>query len=485
MIKNPVIKVKNVLPYHLARLINFLKVIMKKLILLFIFYFSVVGTLSALKPLPNPVKDLYKDSYWQEMFIGDLSYIIERNPKITIEEKEIITQIQTLLPDNVDEAIALMEAAITYDSSAAMTIVLGQLYIQNDELKRAKFHLVEAAKKHPYYLINIRTLALLSIRMEDFDESIIYLKRSIALGNAEGRTYGLLGYCYQVAEDYHTAEQALTKAILIDPEDKPWKLQIAQNYLIQERYKESNAVFQELLRIDSDEPEFWLLQSNGFLALGNIDHAAANIEILKRMDKAPADSLLLLGDIYINKQMLELALDAYTAAVVKDPEQKLDAPIQALRSLINYGAYNEAESLIFKIRRLYRERTTADEELTLLTIQSQIAIAQGEGEKAKATLEKIIERDPERGNAMLILGSYYGKEGNVERAVEIFELAQELDDYKAKALVAHAQLLAKGKEYYEAAELLQEAQNIDFKDNVADFLEKVEHIILVVEATSY
>ena len=59
----------------------------------------------------------------------------------------------------------------------------------------------------------------------------------------------------------------------------------------------------------------------------------------------------------------------------------------------------------------------------------------------------------------------------------------EMDEFKAEALVMHAQLLAKVKEYVEAAELLREAQELEFRENVADFLKKVEHIILVIEAT--
>jgi tetratricopeptide (TPR) repeat protein len=457
---------------------------MKKFILLLIFCFSVFGPLSALTPLPNPVKDLYKDSYWHEMYIGDLSYIIDRSPKITLEEREIITEIQALLPDNIDSAVSLLETAITAESSAAMTLILGNLYFQRDEFKRAKRLFVEVGERHPYYLLNQKTLAFLSVRMEDFDEAVKYLKRSISLGNTEGRTFGLLGYCLQLDEDYIAAELALTRAVLIEPEEKNWKGYLAQNYLYQGRYKESNAVFQELLSIDPENPEFWLLQANGYIGLGDIDKAAANFEILKRMNKAPADSLLLLGDIYINRQMLDLAFDAYMTSVIKDPEQKLDSPIRAVSSLINYGAYDEAADLIIKIKRLYRGRSTEDEDLTLLTMQSQIAIARGEGEKAKATLEEIIKRDPTQGRALLILANFYGREGNSERALELFDLAKELDDIKAEALVMHAQLLARGKQYIESAELLREAQEIEFKENVADFLEKVEHIILVIEATN-
>ena len=76
---------------------------MKIFLLLITFCFSVFDTLSALKPLPNPAKDLYKDSYWHELYIGDLDYIIERSPKITVEERELITEKQTL--DNLEKDI--------------------------------------------------------------------------------------------------------------------------------------------------------------------------------------------------------------------------------------------------------------------------------------------------------------------------------------------------------------------------------------------
>lgn len=445
---------------------------------------GVYGSANGVKSLPNPMKELFDDSFWQKYYIGELNYIINKAPKISVEERDLIQQIQALLPDGITSAINILEVSINSESSPAMILILGNLYIQNDNFEQAKIYIDRVARQHPYYLIPQKALAYLNVRNEKYDEAIPYLVRTINMGNTEGRTYGLLGYCYQLQDKAHAAEQAYTKAVIIEPTEKQWRTGLAHSLLSQDKYLESNALFQEMLLKDPDNEDHWLLQFNGFIGLNQIEDAAANIEILKRMNKAPPDSLLLLGDIYINKQMLKLAQQAYLASIDKDHEQDINGPIRAASSLTNFGAYDEAAILINKIRRVYRGRTPDEEELTLLTMQSQIAIARGEGEKAKATLEKIIERDDKRGRALITLANYYGQEDNIEGAVDMFEKAQKLDDFKAEALVAHAQLLTKIKDWDKAAELLTEAQEVDFKENVQDFLEQVERIQMITAATS-
>ncbi len=449
----------------------------KSIILLIIAIFSIWGILNGQRRRPkNPLADMYENPYWQQRFVGDLAFVVEREPRISVEERDLLYQIRDLLPHRAGEAIEILDESLTTESSAAMTFVLGQLNLQIGNLQQAKLHMLEAAKKYPNYLRAHKALSIISVRLEEIDDAVKYLTKSIVLGDNEGRTYGLLGYCYQLQEKTLAAEQAYSVALIAEPGNLDWKNGLARSLLNQGKYKESRDLFEEMLRLNPNEPDNWVLLSISQAGLKEYDEAAANILILMRTGKAPAESLQLLAEIYLEKQMLEPALKAYLAAIDKNPKQKLDGPLQVAYSLTQEGSYDKASSLVNKIRRVYRGRTTDEEELTLMTLQSQIAIAQGEGIKAKATLEKIVERDPLRGPALITLGTYYGDNGEIERAILMFERAQEVDKFRAEALVAHARLMVANNKWSNATELLRDAQSADYKDFVQDLLEQVERI---------
>ena len=244
----------------------------------------------------------------------------------------------------------------------------------------------------------------------------------------------------------------------------------------QDKFRESYGHFEKLILENPNDPDNWVLQANSLIGLNKIDEAAANIEIITRMGHASSESMHLLGDIYLLKDMLKPALIAYLVSIGQGPNHDIEGPLQVADGLIKTGAYDDAATLVNKLRTVYRGQTTDDEELTLLTMQSQIAIAKGEGEKARATLEKITERDPLRARALITLGEYYGQTANTERAILMFERARQVDVFRAEALVAHARLMVEAKSWDEATHLLRDAQSAYQKDSVQEFLEQVERI---------
>ena len=451
---------------------------MKKNIIWFIILvLSLSSHLSAQsKRQRNPMSDMYKDPYWQKRFVGDLAFLSDREPRITLEEKELLDEIKNLLPNRVGEAIELLEESITDISSAALDFIIGQLNLQIGNLQQAKVHMAEAARKYPNYLRAQRTLGLINVRQEDYDRAVKHLTKSISLGDMEGRTYGLLGYCFQAQGIPMAAEKAYGIAVITEPDNDDWKNGLARNLLDQDKFLESYVLFEKLIYKDPGNADNWVLQANSLIGLNRIDEAAANIELITRMGLAQSDSMHLLGDIYLMKNMYEPARKAYLASLDKGSDNSIEGPLQVADSLIQSGAIDDAAPLVNKLRSVYRGKTTDDEELTLLTMQSQIAIAQGNGEKARATLGKITDRDPLRGRALITLGEYYGDNANVEQAILMFERAEQLDDFRAEALVAHARLMVVEKSWSDATELLRDAQSTYNKDSVQEFLEQVERI---------
>lgn len=434
----------------------------------------------------NPVSDLWTNPLWGERFVGSYAFLPDVEPRITPEDRDLLEEVKPLVPGNIPKAIEIMEESIRpmVNPNAALFSVLGNLYFQSDNLERAREYYMQAIKEFPSFRRVYVLIAILSLRLEEpnLEDTIKYATKAIQLGHLEGRLFGILGYCYQLKGQYLSAEIAYKRAMIDDPDNKDWIMGLAQCLLQQEKYLDAKALFTEQLMEDPDKVDNWLYQANCFLGLGDFDGAAVNYEIVRRMGKAKADSLNLLGNIYMNKAMVRLALGAYLDSLKSDPRQSPRHPINAAESLTNYAAYKEASLMIRRIRRNYGDRLMDSEELDILTMEAQIAVAGGQGVKAVSILEKIISRDPLRGRALISLGQYYGETDEFEKAILMFERAQVLDEYQVDALTRHAQLMVREEKYDEAALLMREAQDIEFKPNLQIFLDQVEQYIKALRA---
>ena len=139
------------------------------------------------------------------------------------------------------------------------------------------------------------------------------------------------------------------------------------------------------------------------------------------------------------------------------------------------GAWDDAKKLFAKIRGTGTGLTGADE-LKLLKLESKVAMAGGEGDKAIVTLEQIIQKDPLDAEALLLAGDYYSKNGQREKAEFRYITAASIQGFEADAFVKHAQLLVQTQKYTQAVELLRKAQKFKPRDNVQRYLDKVEQL---------
>ncbi len=426
---------------------------------------------------PNPTADFYNDPVWKERFIGSYGVLSGREPKISAEDRDILQAVQAYLPDDMDRAISTLESAIVPQSSPALYFILGNFYFQNGNLEKAKANYETAISAFPDFLRAHKNLGLLAFQDGNYEVAQKTLNTSIALGDTDGRTYGMLGYCLQNTDKFLSAESAYRLALMAEPDNKDWKILLAQSLLAQEKNREAHSLFSELMVDSPDDVTFWLAQANSYLGLGEPERAATNFEIVRRMGKATAESLHLLGDIYMNKQILDLALEAYLEAIDMDPKQSPKSPLRAAETMTNYGAYDEASTLIGKIEDVYNDRLEEATELKLLTLKAQIALSTGKGEEAALALEEILKRDPLNHRALLTLGDYYGRNNMVEKAVLLYERAEELEDnIKYQALIRHGQLMVKEKRWVQGVDLLRRALEIEKKQNVEDYLMQVVRV---------
>jgi Flp pilus assembly protein TadD len=432
------------------------------------------------EPPPQPWSgaSVIDDPEWQKHFLGSYGFLSGAEPEIREDEVELLQDVLELMGTDPKAAATMLQQQLDPTSSAALDFVLANLEFQNGELELAKQYYRSALEKFPDFRRAHKNLGLLLVQEGDFQGALEHLSRAVELGDRDGRNLGLIGHCYTNLENYLAAEEAYRNAILQQPGTKEWKAGLARSLLAMEQYKDAVALFDSLIQADPEDSTLWMLQANAYLGLEEPLAAAVNLEAVRMMGKAQSSTLILLGDIYMNARMPELAKSAYLEVIERDKDATQFSTAQrAADLLIRARAFDDAAQILAPIEERYGKDLPQDDELQLLTLKAKVARAQGRHKEAAQLLESIVERDGTRGDALLELASYYKSQGDNAKALLLIERAENLEDYEYQALLEHAQLMVSKRDYRKAAELLRSALQIKSEPRVEQFLARVEQAI--------
>ena len=431
------------------------------------------GGSSEAKESPIPL-EVWNDPTFQKQFLGSYGTNAAIEPQTTAPEKEHLQKILTLMQTDQDAAATEIETLLqkALVQSAVFDFTLANIRFQQDAMEKAITHYEEAIRKFPSFLRAHKNLGIIRVRQGELDVAIKSLTRVVELGGSDGLIMGLLGYCYSASGQHVSAESAYRSAVLLQPDVLDWKIGLTQSALKQEKYEEVVSLCADLIERVPDRSEFWMLQANAWIGLGQPLKAAENFEILARMGKANARSMRVLGDIYINEGMPDLAVRAYTSSVTLDPDAPPDDSLRRVEALAQRGALSQARALLAEIAKspVSAEPVTRTR---MLKLQARIEVAEG-NVGAVIVLEEIVALDPLDGEALLLLGQHYERVADPEKAIFYYERAESIEANEADARVRHARLLVNQSRYGEALPLLKRAQELRPRDEVARFIEQVE-----------
>ncbi len=440
--------------------------------------------LQAQTKLPDKTADV-PESYWnseefQKRFLGTYGMNSEIEPEIPDEQIEIMQAVQEMMSEGTEAAAVELELLLQDDPdnelSAQFDFILANLFFQADKNEKAAKWYNSAVGKFPKFRRAWKNLGLVYAKSGQMKKSIKPFTEAIALGENDALTYGILGTALLQNEDYLSAESAYRTALLFEPETLDYKLGLAQAILRQQKYGEAASLAGELISKYPDKPDFWMMQANAYIGLEQPMKAAENFEILYHMGKATPESLNLLGDIYATLENLSMAANAYARALKSDENGKPDAALRAAKILAGRAAYGEAKQLIGEIKKVAMDRLTDDQKKDLLKTESRIALAEGADDEAAKVLQQVVEMDPLDGDALLLLGQHFQRYDEPEKAEAYYERAADLEKFEADASVRLGQLMVGLKKYSEALTYLRRAQEIKPRENVGQFLEKVERM---------
>jgi tetratricopeptide (TPR) repeat protein len=412
-------------------------------------------------------------------------------------------RIAPLISENLDKAAEEIEKLTTDTSSAALDFNLGTIRFQQDHLDDALDNYQRAVTKFPNFRRAYKQMGLIYARQGKPDDAIANFTRMIELGGGDAYSYGLLGYSYAAKKDYQASEAAYRNALLLQPQNTEWRLGLTRAVFAQERYQDSITLLDSLIKLYPEKPDFWLLQANSYLNLKQPLRAAENFEAIERMGKSTPDSLYTLGDIYLTENLPDVAAGTYNKAILKDvarlstraapasqpapagaggagtsdPEwlKSFDRALRASEMLAARGAPASAKTVVELTHMAFDARIVAADRRRLLKLEARLAMAAGGDDAAAAkVLEEIVTIDPLDGEALMLLGQFYGRSNEPEKAIVSYEHAAAIDAFEINAKLKLAQVLVGQRRFADALPLLRRVQEVKPREDVARYMEQVD-----------
>ncbi len=453
----------------------------------------------------NPQEQFWKDPQFVAEFIGSYGVNSNVEPSMGPDEQLFYRELASIIATNQLAAIECLkvtlkdgktlvhppaplegedvgrrkkskqpdELEVTLQNPASFWFTLANLEVSEGQTDAAMESYRQAIEAFPDFLRAHKNMGVLLVQNGKFEEALGSLLKALELGGNDGNLYGLLGACYLSTRQNRSAELAYNQAMVLTPGKKDWQLGAARALLYQGRYHEAGALFGELIQKEPGVAQYWLFQANCFIGLNEPMKAAYNYEMVRELGAIDAGMLSALGDIYLSRDLKDLALDTYIAAFEKDPDGNLVRAVKSAEVLAARRATEQSGKLIRAIHEHAGAALDTEQQVRLLRLESKLALANGEDAEAAKIMENLINRDPMDGEIMLLLAGYYGRTDKVAEAEAMYERAERLTDFEADAQIKHAQLLVKQKRYERAVKLLRSALAIEPKENIQRYLEGV------------
>jgi len=443
---------------------------------------------------------LFSSSDFKERFVGSYGMLPALEPKVDREEAALIVELGEMLSKNQfrEAELRLLEfikerrtpsdpAVEGKEVSAALIFTLGNLYFQNDRVSEAERSYKLALKRFPDYRRAHKNLALLYATQDKIEEAKPHLMKSVELGEANHRVFGLLGYAYLKEEKLLAAEGAYRQAYLLNADEKDWKLGLAQALMLQEKWEESAAMLGTLIDESPENALLWKQQANCFIQMDEPMRAAENYEALRLKGLADEEALNQLGDIYANQEQPLLSLGAYLSAMKQSTVVNVERSLKSAKYLQTLGATAEAALYVLELGKTAGDSMTEDQKVGVLLVRSDVAKAEGRVEDAVALLEEALVLDPLNGEGRVRLGQLHGQlaeeaedeEGARAHRLEArnyFLMAVKSGDEEVayQANLRYGQMQVKEARFKEALPQLEAALRLKGSQNLEQYVRRVQ-----------
>jgi tetratricopeptide (TPR) repeat protein len=404
---------------------------------------------------PLPLSSAYwRDPAFQKTFNG--SYRIEARiePSVSSGERALLIEVQTLMAKgNRRGALATLRSSPLTAGSSALKFNLGNLQFEEGLVEEAIDSYTSALKDYPSFRRSHRNLAMALVRQNELEPALEHLVEAVRLGDSEGATYGMLGYCRLQRGEWASALQAYRLAQISEPDLPEWKAGIAQCLQNLNARDEAAALLDEVIHQRPLEPSYALLQASLLLELGRSEDAVKALELPRRLATLDADGLLLLADLHLRADRRKSASDVMKTAFSLDGSPSIGRIAALAGTAMSLRDWSLASELL-------ENAQAADESAPrpLKLISARLKIESGEAAEAGAAeLVSLLKDDPADGEILIALGKYRAATGAPGEAELLFERATASESAAVDGWVELARIRVSQQRYREALEAVDQA----------------------------
>jgi len=457
---------------------------------------ALLVTLSHAKPMALTGKHFSNEGF-KKSFVGSYGFLPQVEPKVDSEENQILADMTPLFDTGrfkeAERQLAGfvrqrqqpgLEGEKAKGISPAMIFVLGNLYYQNGRVSEAEQSYRLAIRSFPKFRRAHKNLAILLADKERFQDALPHLQQAIELGDADQRSYGLLGYIYLNDENPISAEIAYRQALLLAPKERDWRYGLAQCLVAQEKWVESVSFLNLLIREDYGNPALWRQQANVYLSMDKRMEAAKNFEVLRNMKKLTDEELHVLGNIYVDQEEPFLALGAYLEAINNSKSVNVERSLEAARIMVDYGTADKATKLLEALDSKTRKKMTKGQEAKFLLVLSKTSREAGKNAAAESYLNDVLRIDAVNGKALVEYGLLLEVLANEEtdeqeqivlftEAAAKFRSALHIKEVEYDANLRYGQMQVRRNAFISAMPFLVKAESLKPSDNLNLYVRRV------------
>ena len=440
----------------------------------FLIFLCVFSSVSSGKPFP--LTDTHPNSpEFRARFLGSFGINSAIEPEINRADQPLYESVAPYLQKNPDKAIQLALRGIDSKSNSAFDFLVGSLYYSQQNYAEAERYLKQAIEKFPDFRRAHRNLSLVYIQQVNFSKAIPHLLKVITLGGGDGQSYSMLGYSYLTQEKYASALSAYRMARMFVPDSIDVRRGEAQCLLTMNQLDAAIALFDELIAEFPEEPDYWFLQANAYLAQQRLVEAIANLEIAHSIESGGTwETHKLLADLYITQDMTELALLNYETALNVNPKIPAVNALVPLRQLTERNLYPEAAKYLSTLETRLLSSLSQQQEIEKKVLAARLEISIGDSTKGLQQLEEILEVDPLNGEALLAVANYKMSQSLFPEAEFYYERAQSIPEFQVDALISLARIAVQQGRLERALEQLEKVQNIQPRNDIKRYISSIE-----------
>ncbi|MBV6492773.1 MAG: Lipopolysaccharide assembly protein B [Turneriella sp.] len=342
-----------------------------------------------------------------------------------------------------ERAIRELDEAIKLGSDNPQTYMyVARLYSELGKFAEAEAALKRALSEAPKDTVILSQMGDMLIQQSKWAEAIqIFRELYATSAKTKEKADALynLGKVYVAVRDYKNAQKSLEGAYELDMTNEDALVLLAEAYVQNGEAHRAVSLYKEALRLNPDNLKVLKAQARLYLDLGELTEAEVSLKRLadhpnRRGDDA-YQAAQMLGDLYLKRKAYDTAIEYYEkAAAATDATTRYNSLVARSEAMLS--ADKPAQVIYPYLQQAIQLRPNADEARFLM---ARALVREGTMASQDKAIEelRLITTEPRSiplaSKASTLMGIIYFKEGQLNKSLEMFNRALELDPSNTEA----------------------------------------------------